>query len=125
MLHFCKRLAALNNGQRAEQLAQQFLQSNGLKLIQTNVRYKFGEIDLVMQEQNTIVFVEVKYRKHQHYGGALESLGAAQTRRLKRSASAWLQRYDPALQRPSRFDLVAITAGFSVSDCVWIKNIFQ
>ena len=125
MLHLSKKLAALNNGYRSEQLARHFLESNGLRLIQANVRYKFGEIDLVMREQNTIVFVEVKYRKQQNYGGAIESLGAAQARRLKLSASAWLQRYDPNSHWPSRFDLVAITAGFSVSDCVWIKNIFQ
>lgn len=125
MLHSSKKLAALNNGYRSELLAKHFLESQGLNLIASNVRYKFGEIDLVMREQNTIVFVEVKYRRHKHFGGAVQSLGVAQIRRLKLSARAWLQKHDPKFQNPCRFDLVAINSGFSVSDCVWIKNIFQ
>ena len=124
-LHLSKKIRALDNGRRSEQQALKFLESKGLTLIASNLRYKFGELDLIMLEQQTIIFVEVKYRRHESYGGALHSLGQQQAIRLQRCAKAWLQKHDPQSKRACRFDLVALSGNFSDTECVWIKNIFQ
>jgi len=59
-----------NSGAEAEQLAATFLQRQGLKLVETNYRCRFGEIDLVCKDMNTLVFVEVRLRGNDAFGGA-------------------------------------------------------
>ena len=112
-------------GQRTEFAAINFLTNKGLILIDANVYYRFGEIDLVFLEQNTIVFVEVKYRSKENYGTALEAVTAKQARRLQKSAEAWLQQYDTCDRFPSRYDLVAISGPMNNLQFHWVKNIFQ
>jgi len=93
-------------GQAAEQRAQHYLEQQGLTLVERNVRYPFGEIDLVMRHQNYWVFVEVKYRSASQFGGALQALSQAQIARIRKAASHYLQ--INRLDAPCRFDLVAI-----------------
>ncbi|GLP97513.1 YraN family protein [Paraferrimonas sedimenticola] len=106
-----------HRGQAAEQIACCYLTARGLTFESANVRFAVGEIDLVMREQNTWVFVEVKYRRDDSYGGALEALRPQQAYRLQRAAEAYLQRHQ--LNVDARIDLVAIQ-GEQVN---WIKNI--
>ena len=114
-----------NIGQITELFARQYLQDQGLSFIAANVRYKFGEIDLIMREQSTITFVEVKYRNRNDYGGALYSLHSAKQRRLQKAANAWLQSHDPSGRHPTRFDLVALSGSLQRLQCQWLKNIMQ
>ena len=65
--------AHLTRGCQTEQLACEFLQASGLRLVQRNYRLKMGEIDLIMLDGDTLVFVEVRFRKNQRYGGALQA----------------------------------------------------
>ncbi|MCG8083044.1 MAG: YraN family protein, partial [Candidatus Thiodiazotropha taylori] len=64
----------LQQGEAAEQLAVDYLSRRGLKLVTRNFRCKVGEIDLIMREKRTLVFVEVRYRQSDDYGSALESI---------------------------------------------------
>ena len=89
-----KTLQAPDIGQITEQFAKQYLLSRGLSFIAENVRYKFGEIDLVMREQSNIIFVEVRYRRSVNYGGAVESISPVKRERLLKAANAWLQEFD-------------------------------
>ncbi len=75
-----------NLGQQYEQLALQYLQQQGLKLVQQNFHCKTGEIDLVMREGATLVFVEVKYRASSAFGGALAAVSFSKQQKLLRTS---------------------------------------
>ncbi|MGL5048632.1 MAG: YraN family protein [Shewanella sp.] len=95
-------------GQQAELQAQRYLEQQGLTFVERNVRYPFGEIDLVMRHHSHWVFVEVKYRSANQYGGALQALSSAQIKRIRKAANHYLQRN--RLDVPCRFDVIAMEA---------------
>src|SRR5512134_897629 len=107
-------------GQTAETRAAAFLQSHGLKLVARNWRCRFGEIDLVMQDGATLVFVEVRLRSRGDFGGAAASVTPAKQKRLLAAARQYLA----ALKTmpPCRFDVVALTASDAPE---WIRNAFK
>lgn len=107
-------------GQRAEQAACEFLQGHGLRLLEKNYRCRRGEIDLIMGDGEEVVFVEVRYRRHSAYGGALASIDARKRAKLIATASHYLQ--SKGSHRPARFDVVAIDANQGVQ---WIRNAFD
>ena len=96
----------MNLGQHGEALAQHYLSLQGLKFVASNVRFAFGEIDLIMQHDDVLVFIEVKYRTSTHFGGAINALRPAQIQRIRRAASAYLQQQQ--LDVVCRFDVIAI-----------------
>jgi putative endonuclease len=106
-------------GAAAEDAALAYLARHGLSLVERNFRCRGGELDLVMREAATLVFIEVRQRSHPGYGGAAASIGAAKRARLVIAAQTYLQRYraPPAC----RFDVVAID-GAAVS---WLKNVIE
>ena len=106
-------------GRQGEQLALQFLHDQGLIHVESNFRRPFGEIDLIMQDHGTLVFVEVRSRAKSRFGGAAASITAAKQRRLVLAAQAYLQRYHVA--PPCRFDAVAIDSGA----IQWLKNVIE
>ncbi len=107
-------------GARAEQLAAQYLQSNGLRLVQSNFRCRFGEIDLILRDGETLIFAEVRQRSRGDFGGAAASIDAHKQRRLILTA----QQYLASLPRipPCRFDAVLLDAADNVE---WIKSAFE
>jgi putative endonuclease len=113
------RTAQQRDGEIGENLALQYLQRQGLSLLQRNFRCKGGEIDLVMQDQSGLVFVEVRKRGSSAFGGAAASVTARKQARLILAAQLFLQRYrtPPAC----RFDVIAID-GDRLS---WITNAIQ
>jgi len=113
-----KKHIARAHGQAGESLAMNFLREQGLSFIEANVKYKFGEIDLVMKEGKKWIFVEVKYRSTKHYGGAINALTLAQTKRLKRAAEHYIQLNK--IDAICRFDLIAIDA----DQVQWLTNVF-
>lgn len=104
-------------GQWAEELAKDHLEKQGLTNIQSNFNTPLGEIDLIMQDQDELVFVEVRYRKHTHFGGPLESVTRSKQKKIYRTAQYYCKRFKT--QPPCRFDVVAIT-----DEIEWIKNAF-
>ncbi len=114
-----RRQQAALRGQQAEARALAYLQQQGMQLIERNFTCRFGEIDLIMREQQTVVFVEVRQRSSAQFGGAAASVTAAKQGKLWRTAEVFLRRYG---KPPScRFDLIAIQGG--VLD--WIRNIIS
>lgn len=109
----------------AELLACRYLQKQGFKLLQQNYRCTKGEIDLIMQDQAVIVFVEVRYRSSKDYGSALETINKAKISKLKNSATYFLQKKNWLYRMDSRFDIVAINASESGEEIDWIKNAFM
>ncbi|MBT9541350.1 YraN family protein [Thiobacillus sp.] len=107
-------------GQTAEARAEAFLVKQGLAPVARNWRCRFGEIDLIMQDGATRVFVEVRLRSRSDFGGAAASVTLAKQRKLLAAARQYLS----GLQTlpPCRFDVVALD-GSSAPD--WIKNAFD
>ncbi len=113
-------------GQHAEQLAEQYLTQRGLRLLERNYRCRGGEIDLIMtDESEALVFVEVRYRKHQAFGGAAASVDQRKQQRLLLAANHYLQR-SRAMERRCRFDVVAISPARDGQNQVqWISNAIE
>jgi len=109
------------SGRMAEDRALAYLQQRGLKLVERNFRCKGGEIDLVLAEAGSglLVFVEVRQRNNQRYGGAAASVTRSKQAKLIIAAEVFLQRY---AQPPAcRFDVVAID-----DDAIeWIRQAFE
>lgn len=93
-------------GEPAENLAAAFLEREGLKILERNYRCRFGEIDLVAASGATLVFVEVRARASEAFGGAAASITAAKRRRLVAAARHYLARH--RADRACRFDVVLV-----------------
>jgi putative endonuclease len=119
-LLFKRRPAPAAVGDAKEQLARAYLERQGLVHVAHNVRCRHGEIDLIMRDGGTLVFVEVRYRRSERFGGAIASIDRRKQARLTAAAGYYLQRHPSPL--PCRFDVVAIGAGDRVD---WIRNAFD
>ncbi|MDN5864774.1 MAG: YraN family protein [Gammaproteobacteria bacterium] len=102
-----------------ENLAAKWLATQGLELIERNVRYRCGEIDLVMDDGEALVFVEVRYRARADFGGAAASVTAAKQARMLRAIRAYVAAHPGSERRNLRADVVAVSAGDRIE---WIKN---
>lgn len=109
-------------GKAAEQIACRYLEARGLALRERNYRCRGGEIDLIMQTGNQLVFVEVRYRRHSRYGSPAESVTATKQARVISAARHYLQRLPVELD--CRFDVVAIS-GSRGEQIDWIPDAFQ
>ena len=98
--------AKQRQGQGWEQRALAHLSAHGLRFVESNFRCKSGEIDLILRDGESLVFVEVRQREGASHGGAAASITPAKIRRLVRAAQTYLQRF-PRVP-PCRFDVVAI-----------------
>ena len=111
-------------GAIAEEQAKSYLETQGLTLAERNYRCRQGEIDLIMQDQETLVFIEVRYRKHSHFGGAESSITPTKQQRIIMAASHFLQSRKGHNIPPCRFDVLAIE-GKEPQNIHWIKDAFQ
>ncbi|MEZ0231664.1 MAG: YraN family protein [Methylophilaceae bacterium] len=110
-----------SSGAEAEKLAAIHLQQHGLILVSTNYRCRFGEIDLIMREGKTIVFVEVRLRKNTDFGGAAYSITPAKQKKLILTATHYLQQHGDSA---CRFDAI-LMKNFDLHDIEWIRNAFD
>ncbi|MEE9101374.1 MULTISPECIES: YraN family protein [Pseudomonas] len=114
-------------GREAEASARAHLEQHGLRLVAQNWTCRRGELDLVMLDGDTVVFVEVRSRRHDAWGGALESVDSRKRQRLTAAAEHFLQQNARWSRHPCRFDIVAIdhrTPG-SAGHLNWIPNAFD
>jgi putative endonuclease len=113
-----------NTGNQAEELAKDYLRIQGLRLVERQYRSKVGEIDLIMQENQTLVFVEVRYRKTDEFGTPEETITLPKQRRLIRTALFYQQTHDFTENLLSRFDVIAILGSGPNLKITWIPNAF-
>ncbi|WP_296805704.1 YraN family protein [Thiocapsa sp.] len=106
-------------GDAKERLAEDYLKRRHLQPIARNHRCRFGEIDLVMRDGETLVFVEVRYRRSDRFGSPAETVDRRKQQRLAAAASHYLQAHPTVL--PCRFDVVAVSGRDRIE---WIKNAF-
>jgi len=121
----CPRAIHLQSGESAESLAWAFLEKRGFKLIQKNFRTKAGEIDLIMKQKSCLVFIEVRYRKNQDFGGAAASITASKQTRIRKTAQIFLQQNPVLDYKECRFDVIAISGIGDNTEIQWIDNAFQ
>jgi putative endonuclease len=115
------------SGQWHEAMAENHLIGQGLKPLTRNFHAYRGEIDLVMQDHDSLVFVEVRFRKNACFGSAAESITINKQRHLIQAAQRFLQLHPKMTDKACRFDVIAITGTANSSDTPkidWIKNAF-
>lgn len=108
-------------GAMAEDRAEVFLQQQGLVIRAKNYRCKLGEIDLIMQHTDTLVFVEVRLRTHQAFANAAESVTIQKQQKIIKTAQFYLQQHHLTDKAHCRFDVVAFNDNGSPE---WIKDAF-
>ena len=111
----------MSRGESAEARAAAFLEGRGLRIVARNYRCRFGEIDLVAKSGATVVFVEVRARTSDAFGGAAESITAAKRRRLLATARHYLARH--RVDCACRYDVVFLSGEAQRID--WITNAFE
>jgi len=109
-------------GQAAETAAEAFLLSQGLRSVCRNFRCKLGEIDLIMQDQQTLVFVEVRLRSNQRFAQAAESVTWRKQQKILRAAQFYLQQSRMTDRCPCRFDVICLSHQQAQPE--WIRNAF-
>ena len=112
-------------GLKWERHAQGYLQSQGLKTLQCNYQCRMGEIDLIMMDGETLVFVEVRYRRRFDFGTGAETVTLTKQRRIIRTAEYYLQKSATRDSVICRFDVVSITGEGTSAQTDWIKGAFQ
>lgn len=111
-------------GDSWEQYALDFLIAKKLTLIDKNVHSRLGEIDLIMRDGQYIVFIEVKFRKNNRFGGAISAVSQAKQQKIRKTAEFFLQQQGlNTYNTASRFDVVAIEGNFNPK-ITWLKNAF-
>lgn len=114
----------MRRGEDVETMSLLHLQAQGLKLIEKNFRSTYGELDLVMLDDQDLVFVEVRYRKNDDFGGASESVNERKKRKLRRTAESFLQQDRLPEFVSCRFDVVAVKGEFQNYEIDWIQDAF-
>ena len=114
------KAAHLLRGVSAEQQACDFLISQGLTLVERNFRCPHGELDLIMKEGETLVIVEVRFRKNAKYGSALESVNVRKQAKISAATEFYLQTLKTDMPR-MRFDVIGMSGN---GELQWIANAF-
>ena len=108
-------------GQRAEDIAVEFLRAQGLQILERNFRRRLGELDIVARDGDTLVIVEVRMRATDQFGGAAASVDQRKQQRLGRAAAQLLQQHSELSHLRARFDVIAVHADGRVE---WLRHAF-
>ena len=108
-------------GAAGEKAAKEFLLAQGLGWITSNYYCRFGEIDLIMQDGEYLVFIEVRQRSSMAFGGALASVTREKQKKLIKSAQYYQLTQKNQSKKPCRIDLLTLQGTPPTID--WIKNI--
>lgn len=110
------------SGLQAEILACEYLSAQGLKLITRNYRVSCGEIDLIMWDNDYLVFIEVRFRQDTDYGSGIETITKSKQNRIIKAALFYLQQEKLLDKVLCRFDVIGMGAAEKIE---WIKNAFE
>lgn len=117
-----KKIAA---GKASEQLACSYLEARGLQVLKRNYRCFRGEIDLIMQDNHDIVFVEVRTRNNPNYGNALDSINAPKQKKIIAAARHFLGKKNWLDKVNCRFDVIGISYAQTKANLEWIRDAFS
>ncbi len=105
-------MSTRHEGATKEEQAAKWLESRGFTILETNFRCRFGEIDLIAQKENTIIFIEVKYRKNSFSGYAEEAVAFSKQKKICSTADYFRMKHGLTEEFGFRFDVIAINAGY-------------
>lgn len=113
-------------GHQIERKACDWLKRQGLSLLEQNYLCRYGEIDIIMLDQQQLVFIEVRFRKHNSYGGAVASVDARKQKKIVKTAEHYLMINNRHTDLACRFDVITAQADINNAkiDWAWIKNAF-
>ena len=115
----------LRKGLRFEDQARDYLLERGLLFLQSNYRCRFGEIDLIMLDRETVCFIEVKFRRSLAFGGAAVTIPRSKQLKIIKAALFYLAANKRFAHHALRFDALLIQQqAADTSDFNWIKNAF-
>lgn len=97
----------LKQGEDAEAACTRYLRAQGLKLVDKNFSCRHGEVDIIMLDKKMLVFVEVRFRKNNSFGGGLQSITPAKQLKLRKTAELYLQQHPQ--HKNARIDVVSMT----------------
>ena len=109
-------------GTKYEEDAVSYLKEKGYEILERNYRNHYGEIDILAKKEQLLVFVEVKYRSHNHSGSPLEAVDAKKQRQISRVAFFYCGTRAQGEDTPCRFDVIAINSRKQV---IHIENAFE
>ncbi|CAM5350492.1 YraN family protein [Rhodanobacter lindaniclasticus] len=112
-------------GNDFEQRACAELERAGLKPLARNYTTRHGELDLVMRDGDTVVFVEVRYRKSASHGDAAASVTTSKQAKLILAAQHWLAAHPQHARRPCRFDVVSYDGPADALQRQWLRGAFE
>ncbi len=112
-------------GRQLEEVARKYLEGKGLTLVSRNYSCKLGEIDLVMHDGETLVFVEVRGRSNPRFGSPAETVTGAKQARLIRTAQVFLLAHPKFTEWPCRFDVLALATAGREPRARWIQDAFD
>ena len=111
-------------GNHGEQLALRYMLQQGLSLVEQNMSCRYGEIDIIMRDADEWVFVEVRLRQSQAFGGGLESVTRSKQKKLINSAEYYIQKHHKTHFEGCRFDIIEVSGALSSPNINWIKDAF-
>lgn len=110
-----------NTGKQAEKIACRFLKKQSLQLIHKNYYCRYGEIDLIMKDNDTLVFIEVRYRHSNSYGNAIDTIDARKLSKIKKTIDHYLMT-NKLGYFPCRIDVIGLQGNLQSPDIQWIRN---
>ena len=112
-------------GELAENAAYEYLLARGLKPVSRNYRVPIGEIDIIMQDNDDIVFIEVRFRKNDHFGDGADSVTKIKQNKIYKTALYFIQKHSKLSGYNFRFDVVSISLTDNQFVIDWIDDAFQ
>lgn len=117
-------LMRISTGKRGEELAAAYLAEAGYRIVERNYRCIFGEIDIVAEEREMLIFIEVKSRRSEAYGDPQLAVGHQKQKKISRIAMHYLEE-KRLRHRPARFDVVAVKLLPADHQIELIRNAFE
>lgn len=111
-------------GKRGETLAISFLKKNGYRIIESNFRCRYGEIDIIAQEGKTVAFIEVKTKTNNRFGSPTQAIDLRKQRQVSKTALIYISQ-KRLTNYSARFDVVGVNIKGSNSEIELIKNAFE
>jgi putative endonuclease len=119
------KLKTIPAGQLAEKQACKYLQQQGLHLLESNYRTRVGEIDLIMQDNDVIVFIEVRLRNNARFANSIESVDHYKQRKIVTTAMLYLAKNKLQDKVNCRFDVIGISYQQTNAELEWIQDAFS
>jgi putative endonuclease len=112
-------------GASVEIAARDYLPAQGLVPVAANVGYRLGELDLVMRDGDGLVFVEVRYRRDDRFGGGAASVDWRKCRKIVRAAQLFLMHHPRWADVPCRFDVIDAEGDARAPRLTWLRDAFR